>query len=460
MLDPRNYEDDYNHAITQSAALLLTAQNFPDLANAATWQETALRRLEISLSSIVDPNGVLIENSPYYHFYVLEKYWQINQYADAHNVPFSARFSTTIDKMINFGTYVLTPDRSVPLLGASSPRTFLRSGDYREIAEVNPAFNYVLTEGHEGEKPPETNVFFPSSGIILLRSGWGEKREYKEESQVVFDTGPYRTDHSDYDLLTIMLYSRGTSIIRDAGLFTYEEEHPLYSYFHGTRGHNTVMVDNTDQPPGDGETQPIKEDEGVVSVSALHRLYEGVSHSRAVVMMSADDFLIVDDLFSSEPHLYEQLWHLDENATIKSDGVVEGAVELSDETVYFTIDQLIGEPTLGVYKDNQAPIRGLCATSYENSIPCYELSWSASTTHARYLTYIHVSDTEGTHHTASYDETKGTVHIEADDATYEIKLIFPDDAETTRRFIIVENLLATAGDSTLTRVKEWWENLF
>ncbi|HEY0964233.1 MAG TPA: alginate lyase family protein [Candidatus Paceibacterota bacterium] len=463
LLDPNNYEDDYNHAITQSAALLLLAEAFPDLANATAWKETALRRVDISLSSIIDPNGVLVENSPYYHFYVLEKYWEIYNYTERHSISVSSNFEETINSMVNFSTYVLTPDLSVPLLGASSPRHFVRSGEYRQIAENDPIFNYVITQGQEGKPPKEKNVLFPSSGIVLLRSGWGEDRPFLEESQLTFDTGPYRTDHSDYDALTFSLFAHQLPIIRDAGLYTYEEEHPFYNYFHGTRGHNTVMVDNLDQPTGTGQVRPIvEEDNGVTHVSAYHTLYQGVTHSRSIVMLTPDLFLIVDDLTSGSEHQYEQLFHLNEDSQITTDSnTVTGTVSKDGKQAQFAITQLFGNPTLATFKDQKDPIRGYCAGAYETLIPCHELSYTQQGSNVRYLTLIEIRSAASPSAQATYDEEAGMVRVAANEGTFNVHIEYPDAGLVDSEFIAL-TVESEGGPkkNVLERVKQFVNNLF
>ena len=51
------------------------------------------------------------------------------------------------------------------------------------------------------------------------------------------------------------MYSDGATVLPEAGLFTYDAGVDP-SYFHGTRGHNTVMVDGADQAAGDATPGP------------------------------------------------------------------------------------------------------------------------------------------------------------------------------------------------------------
>ena len=74
LADPNHYDKGYNHGLNEAAALYLLAVNFPDFTHASEWLELSKNRLSDSLVTVVDTDGVLIENSPYYHFYTLEKY--------------------------------------------------------------------------------------------------------------------------------------------------------------------------------------------------------------------------------------------------------------------------------------------------------------------------------------------------------------------------------------------------
>lgn len=396
LADPANYEAEYNHAVTQGAALLLLAKNFPDLDDAPRWEALAIARIDDSLSRIIDPDGVLIENSPYYHFYVLEKYWEIYAYAEQHDLVVSENFAHTIEDMITFGTYVLRPDVSIPLLGASIPRTLTHSRFYQTITETHPELAFVLTQGERGSRPAALDTWYPSSGIALWRSGWGEKRPYRDETYLMFDTGPYRTDHSDLDALTFSLYSYGTPVIRDSGLYTYETEHPFYNYFYGTRGHNTVMVDGQDQRQGTGEVRPVQRGGGYTTLAARHTLYDGVTHLRTITFLKPDTLVVADTLVGARPHYYEQLFHFSPDTVFGavSARVHDGYVQTpAGGQAHFQLEQLIPTEEQRMWNGSLTPIRGWCAEAYEVRVPCPEVAFQNNATSTRYLTVISVGQT-------------------------------------------------------------------
>lgn len=460
LLDPQNYEEDNNHAITQAAALLVLSHSFPDLDSAPIWSATAKERISVGLEDIIDEDGVLTENSPYYHFYVLEKYWEIYKYAQDQEIVISDTFNETIAKMIAFSTYVLQPDLDMPLLGASISREISPSGEFREIAEDYSMFNYVMTGGEEGDMPEQQYIYYPSSGIALLRSGWGTEREYVDETFILFDTGPYRTDHSDLDVLTFSAYADGTRIIRDAGLFTYETDHPLYEYFHGTRGHNTVIVDNNNQVQGTGYASELQTGEEYAYLAAWHNLYPDVRHSRTLMLIEDGAILIIDELLSDSPHTYEQLFHLSENAqvTTEESTQVEGHIEQGN--VPFSITQFADSETADVWHYDEEIGRGLCANAYEILAGCHEISFTTNTNHARYITLVSLGESGTAYEvTASADNT---FHIETPKRTYTVAVEFPS-SDANNPFISLDVETGSRGErdaSFFDRFRDFINGIF
>lgn len=451
LADPAHYEGDYNHGITQAAALLVLAESFPDLGEAPLWRELARERLATGLRDVVDEDGVLVENSPYYHFYVLEKYWEIYKYVNEQEIVVSEDFNATIEGMVEHATYVLQPDRDLPLLGASISRTITPAGEFREIADDVPTFAYAVTQGASGSPPPELHRRFPSSGIVLLRSGWGEDRPYDEEAQALFDAGPYRTDHSDLDALSLSFYTAGTRVLRDAGLFTYEADHPFYAYFHGTRGHNTVMVDGIDQARGSGESLPIAAGDGYALAQARHELYPGVVHRRTVLLLEAGALLIVDDIAGSVPHTYEQLFHLPADASLSrtESETVSGTIG----SVPFSITQFLPVESLETWTGDRDAMRGFCANEYEVLLSCPELAYRSTGANARFVTLVQAGS--GVQYAASYEE--GAITVTTPDARYQVTI---DAADPYVALTVDSDVADNPNASWWQRVRGFWSRLF
>ena len=424
-----HYEEGYNHGLDQAAALYVLAVNFPDLPGAKTWYSIAKNRLQNSIITIVDNEGILIEYSPFYHFYVLEKYWEINQYLKNNGLFISADFNGKINKMISYATYILEPNLTTPTIGASLERKINLEGIYKEIAALNPNFLYVLTQGKQGIRPPKQNTFYPETGETIMRSGWGVGENFENQTQLIFDMLPYRTNHSELNALAFNLYGKGTTLILDPGLYTYDENE-YRDYFHGTRAHNTVVVDGQDQKAG-RITYPealqkvtpgyFEEGDGFVYQSGQHNLYDGVVHERAITLVENDVVIIVDKLLSENEHNYEQMFHLFPGAKIKTDGLTLKAYgNAPDQSL--TISQLLPEDIKLKNTINQTKpvVDGLCSSQYQVAVPCYSVSYSQKGTDATYITAIEIGQKS---HSIKLSDDKSVVTVKTGTKEYQIKII-------------------------------------
>ena len=423
LLADEHYENKYNHGISQMAALLVLSVNFPELDKDKQWFKTATARLNNGIDTLVNTDGILIENSPYYHFYILEKYFLINKFTKRYNIEVANHLETTVQKMISYASYILQPNLQVPLLGASLKRAVGNTGIFYEIAKENPEFLYVLTQGRHGKEPKELNKHYSTTGQVIMRSGWDKKTKFKNnfgnQTQIIFDVGPYRTDHSDLDALSFNLYSNGKTLLTDTGLFTYEDEHPLKSYFHGTRGHNTVLVDGKNQRAGSTSMGELKQTDEYAVYSAQHNLFPRTNHQRAILLLGHDLVLIVDRLLSKKSHDYEQLFHLFPEAKIQKNGTTLIATgEKEDEKL--TIRQLVSEEIelSSVLGDEQTG-NGFCSFEYEKKVPCHMLSYKQHSQNASYITLLEIGNNK--HYTSS-QVNNNEITINTKNKTYKINL--------------------------------------
>ena len=86
-----------------------------------------------------------------------------------------------------------------------------------------------------------------------MRSGWGSGSDFVNQTQLIFNVGPFRTNHSQLDALAFSLYGQGVALMPGLGLYTYASG-TAKDYFWGTSSHNTVVVDGGNQ----GEGSPIE----------------------------------------------------------------------------------------------------------------------------------------------------------------------------------------------------------
>ena len=408
--DRNHYEPEHNHGTNEAAALNLLAVSMPDLPHAKNWRPVAIERINSSLDSLIDSDGVLIENSPYYHFYTLQKYWDLYHYSQQQHEKLGSDFEAKLNKMIDYATYILEPNSHIPLLGASLDSTINAHAEYAQMARSDPAFAYVLSHGKRGKEPTSLNKFYATTGQTIMRSGWGEGNNYTNQTQLTFDVGPYRTSHSDLDALSLTLYGAGKELLPDAGLYTYSPG-VMRDYFHGTSSHNTVVVDGKDQFQGTAKATKLVQKDGYTYQSAQHQLYDGVTHERNVTMLDKNHVLVVDKMLSDQQHTYQQLFHLFPGAKLTKNGLTVTAMG-TNHSQSLTITQLnpSGISESEVINQTTPKPDGLCSEQYGKTLPCYAISYNQKTTNATYATLLTIGPADP-NFSVKYDAKTSHVYV-------------------------------------------------
>ena len=423
LMKEENFEGQDNHGITEASALVVLATSFPDLTGSAEWESIGSGRLNHLIMTLVDEDGVLVENSPYYHFYSLEKFWEINQYANTYDVPLNREFSSRLNQMIVYATHILQPDLGIPQLGASLESYAHYTNEYEQMAEGNDNFLYVLTKGEKGVTPPDRNLVLPSSGQTIMRSSWGDEQSYESQTQVIFDYGPYRTSHSDLDAMNLVIYGNGHQLLVDPGLYTYEPG-DYRSYFNGTSAHNTVVVNGKNQIKGTGYAGEFRSGSDYAYQSAYHFLYSDASHYRAVALLGSNYVLLIDHLVSPEEQEYTQRFHVFPGAELTINGLTVQArgVDPSEALTFYQIlpDGIQLKTAIG----QEESIDGLCSYTYEEAIPCYALSYTQDASTGTFITLIEIGEHDDQLNWAYNAETKN-LDIETSSHDYSFNIDFP-----------------------------------
>src|SRR5262249_37335141 len=191
------FESWVNHGFNGAAALLLIADNLPDLPRAAAWRTLGLQRLRLMLTLDLDRDGVDVENSPFYHYYVLGIVAQITAWARAHEPSLAAPYAAAEQRMLRYAAAVTLPDGRLPMLGATAQtRVAQRApGVSAPLQALDPGFAYAYSDGRRGQAPPAGATLFRDAGLFVLRSTPTARR--LDQAVATFDAGAYRTEHSD-----------------------------------------------------------------------------------------------------------------------------------------------------------------------------------------------------------------------------------------------------------------------
>ncbi len=356
----RGFQEHANHAVTQLAALYLIGVEFPDWPESPAWRRLALARLSLILRSTVDADGAQIEQSPTYHFYELGFLEEIARWAARFDVPMPPELPSRLAQMHAFGAAIRQPDGYLPALGGTGSRA-------------------TVPDDLLDPLPTESRLF-ETAGFAILRA---------PGAHVVFDVGPYRTNHSDLDALSVHVFGGGRRLLVDSGFYSLEPG-PWRDYFHGTRGHNTVVVDGRDQREGTAHALAFVTAPGRSAALGESALTFGVIHDRAVVLIDDDLLVVFDELRAAAPHHYDQRWHLDDALHAEPfDGGARG-VDADGHVAFQLVQATPGTPA--VIRGADDPPDGWIVDQYEKAIPADVLSFAIDAEDAQFATVIAFGD--------------------------------------------------------------------
>ncbi|HEY6195373.1 MAG TPA: alginate lyase family protein [Candidatus Eisenbacteria bacterium] len=313
-----------NHRTLELFALFLAALALPDLDPDGDLLEFSTTALHGNLLDDILPDGVHRERSTHYHHLALRTFLGARENARRFGLELSREYDRRLELACEFALHAHRPDGAIPALSDSD------SGSYAELLALaagllqRPDFLYSATAGAEGVPPKRRCVGFPEGGYFIQRSGWGDgPASFPEQRFLIFDCGALGDGgHGHYDLLSVEIAAQGRPLIVDPGRYTYSEEPPNWRrWFKSTAAHNTVCVDGLDQtlyqrtrprgPVAKGTMLGRLGAPGLDLMAGVARSpeYDAV-HTRWIVFVADEYWLIADDLRAGGPHRYDLRFHL------------------------------------------------------------------------------------------------------------------------------------------------------
>jgi len=265
-----------NHMMAELVGLALVGAAFPEFRAAAAWRKTGLSLLNQQATAQTYPDGVNKEQATGYHRFVAELLLLIAARSRQGALPRERILETTLERMLDYVLFTLTPVGTTPMWGDSDYGRALRLGhnkdfwDFRPILSAGAALfrrpDWKFSAGRFDEeafwllgsvglnlweqldaRPPEqTSRAFPHAGLCIIRDAWAA-----ETDVAYFRCGPFglggegHCAHAHCDLLSLVLWVNGQPLLVDSGTYTYHG--PWRDLFRLTAAHNTVMVDDREQ---------------------------------------------------------------------------------------------------------------------------------------------------------------------------------------------------------------------
>ena len=316
-----------NHRTLELYALFLVALAFPSLDRRRVLLEFAVQELHETLLVDFRPDGVHCEASTHYHVLALRSLFAARENARRFELDLPAGFDDLLGRACEFALHCHRPDGVISALSDGDNGSFLRLLELAADLLDRDDFRWVASAGSRGTPPSTRNADFPDGGYYFQRSGWGENEPFRSERFLVLDCGPLGDGgHGHYDLLSVEIAAGGSPLVVDPGRYTYSEEPPNFRrWFKGTAAHNTVCVDRLDQTPyrlgrpkgsvaeGRFLQRKTTQDVDMLVARAVSPVYDAL-HTRRVVFVRGEYWLIEDRIEAASPHRLDLRFHLSPNA--------------------------------------------------------------------------------------------------------------------------------------------------
>jgi len=346
------YHAPGNHILLEAKALVLCAELFYEFKGSQRWARKAWRILKREVKVQICSDGVHAERSTMYHRMIAGELSELMLFCHRNNISKLENFDKIIYKMAEFEAWISSTNGFMPLFGDA----FLKDTYYRFSAPVivsvlnhDDRISSSLLNKHEQtlwllgvnlrdvSLYPHHNLLFKGNakafkqgGYFVSRSNWNHKA-----SILVWDCGPvgYTSNpyHSHLDTLSFNLVLEGEPFLIDPG--AEEQDIEIDRYLRGTAAHNTVLIDEENQSilakRNDvwSPAQPhvilwdsISEcDVMIGSHNGYKRLPQSVVHTRTIISMRHEYWLIFDQIEGEGRHKIEQKFHIAPDTVVEWD---------------------------------------------------------------------------------------------------------------------------------------------
>lgn len=350
------YYSPNTHITGEALGLYYLGTQLPFLEKAEHWRKVGGDILFTQISKQVHNDGVYFEQSTWYqrytadffaHFVVLRSLWGAPYFH-----PAAVDLENRLEHTFDFLMQVTMPDGMTPIIGDDDggrmlPLTNARSddfrgtlalsavifdrGDHKFVSEAASEELFWLTgpdslkffDAIQSEEPTVTSTDFANGGYCVMRDGWSDTDNY-----LIVDCGELGSlagGHGHADTLSIEVAVHGKTLLVDSGTYTYHESRELRDYFRSTAAHNTLEIDGlSSSEPATAFSWKTRAEakrskwittdrfdlfEG--SHNGYERLISPAIHTRTIVFLRNDYWMIRDLVETSGEHDYSLNFHFD-----------------------------------------------------------------------------------------------------------------------------------------------------
>jgi hypothetical protein len=323
----RNFHNANNWLTMEISALATAATNFPEFKKSDEWLSYSIATMVESMKGQVYKDGIQTELTSHYHNVALANFVLFKEICDRAKRPLPDFFNQTIVQMYDYIGRAIRPD-GFRILNNDGDRGSDRELLLDAAKKYNkPEWAYLASNGKSGTKPVQgPSYFFPWAGQLISRSGYDADAHWS-----FFDIGPWGSGHQHKDKLHISISAFGRDLLVDAGRFAYTGEvaTKFRPYATGSAGHNLIMIDGKGQLPGPLLAEAPLDARHVKITPAFDYATNDFSkfdtdgtatHTRAVMYVRNQFWVVVDRIKTDKPRKIEALWHWHPDCQITQDG--------------------------------------------------------------------------------------------------------------------------------------------
>ena len=335
-----------NHQTRGLSALAMLAIILNDFKDADVWYKHAMLLLEEHLKREINEDGFQFERTIHYHQSDIDNYFYVYQLAQKSNMPVSALWEDKLKSLFTTLTKVAYPDGSAPVLSDDTDTPWAEKNDISGTLTlgyllfddpamghfakqaVQPKYLWYLSRNQlEGLKsikatPPETKSYaFTDTGYYIMREGWKAS-----DKMLIISAGldKDKPDHQHGDMLGIQAMANEHVVLPN-----YQVRYSLddLELFKNSEVKNVALVDNILQGKdytsnkggsGFGKFKSLPEpkvlgwlsNESIDLFIGSHDGFEGkgVTYTRQVISVEDDFWIVKDNFYAKEAHIYKQQW--------------------------------------------------------------------------------------------------------------------------------------------------------
>ncbi|MHC4694088.1 MAG: heparinase II/III family protein [Planctomycetota bacterium] len=307
--------DDFtggNWLATVTSVFSYTARQFPVFRDREIWLDYGKTGFERNVMRDIYPDGKEMEDAPGYICMAYKAMLATLESLEKEGVQIDPAVKLRLNKVQDFLAAVTQPNGIMPFIGDwgdCEPYALPAAMKHFNRDDIR----YVLSKGQKGVPPSASSIHFPHGGWTIMRSPYAE-RPYENARHLVFKSSSGA--HGHLDVLSITAYAYGRELLIDPGIRSYESAD--VQRYRQTSYHNTVCIDNNNQPRTPGKTDKWFSNSAIDYVSGILTGYRKLSHRRTILFIKPDYWFVRDSITGPGNHTYDQNFHFAADAKVDS----------------------------------------------------------------------------------------------------------------------------------------------